>query len=300
MKGIIRFNNVDNIARTKAYEAFGRRHPEIRWARLAGIVSRNAGWNMTDLACGPLASIIPKETRQAIVSVYERANWLIFADAFPQLQLYAKWKRTKNPRFQELEQFFVSRFMIAEWRRFWEERDEIRLMTALIINEQLMLQRRFLDEPALESFFHSVFYTLNELAHFSHVILPTPTSSGYAERVTNFADPTARIALGKRIAAVLYDAETESTIFQFTNKQEPTGSRKEYDRLEKALPLRLVYPRFRHKAAPRTEWADSHDLEEVESFFKPIRVQPVLAEKQRKWAKWELALLAQVARWRAK
>ncbi|GAF23932.1 YppC protein [Bacillus sp. JCM 19047] len=28
--------NVDNIARTKAYEQFGRKHPEIRWARLAG------------------------------------------------------------------------------------------------------------------------------------------------------------------------------------------------------------------------------------------------------------------------
>ncbi len=41
--------NRDNISRTKAYEQFFRIHPEIQWSFLAGMVSRNAGWNMCDL-----------------------------------------------------------------------------------------------------------------------------------------------------------------------------------------------------------------------------------------------------------
>lgn len=41
--------NRNNVTRTMAYYDFYRDHPEIHWALLAHLVSRNAGWNMTDL-----------------------------------------------------------------------------------------------------------------------------------------------------------------------------------------------------------------------------------------------------------
>ena len=44
--------NKNNVTRTKAYLDFYIRHPEIHWVFLAHMVSRNAGWNMTDLKGG--------------------------------------------------------------------------------------------------------------------------------------------------------------------------------------------------------------------------------------------------------
>ena len=41
--------NVNNVTRTKAYLDFYIFHPEIHWAFLGHMVSRNGGWNMTDL-----------------------------------------------------------------------------------------------------------------------------------------------------------------------------------------------------------------------------------------------------------
>lgn len=42
-------HNLNNVTRTKAYLEFYLRHPEIHWAFLGHMVSRNGGWNMTDL-----------------------------------------------------------------------------------------------------------------------------------------------------------------------------------------------------------------------------------------------------------
>lgn len=39
----------DNISRTVFYDQFYLKHKEIVWGYLASFVSRNAGWNMTDL-----------------------------------------------------------------------------------------------------------------------------------------------------------------------------------------------------------------------------------------------------------
>ena len=37
------------MTRTRAYYQFYKRYPEIHWALLGHMVSRNGGWNMTDL-----------------------------------------------------------------------------------------------------------------------------------------------------------------------------------------------------------------------------------------------------------
>src|SRR3954466_2277733 len=44
-----RLLNQNNVTRTKAYLDFYKLHPEIHWAFLGHMVSRNGGWNMTDL-----------------------------------------------------------------------------------------------------------------------------------------------------------------------------------------------------------------------------------------------------------
>ncbi|MDP9747093.1 UNVERIFIED_ORG: hypothetical protein QE415_003486 [Bacillus thuringiensis] len=41
--------NKNNVTRTRAYYQFYIRYPEIHWALLGHMVSRNGGWNMTDL-----------------------------------------------------------------------------------------------------------------------------------------------------------------------------------------------------------------------------------------------------------
>lgn len=88
--------NADNISRTNAYKAFYDRHPEIKWSLLASFVSRNAGWSMTDLK-GSLFQLGLRERQQKwFFLAYERANWLIFSDAYPQLLLYHWSKKSGN------------------------------------------------------------------------------------------------------------------------------------------------------------------------------------------------------------
>ena len=41
--------NKNNVTRTRAYYQFYVQYPEIHWALLGHMVSRNGGWNMTDL-----------------------------------------------------------------------------------------------------------------------------------------------------------------------------------------------------------------------------------------------------------
>ncbi|MCY8209723.1 DUF2515 family protein, partial [Bacillus subtilis] len=152
-----KIKNADNISRTNAYKAFYDRHPEIKWSLLASFVSRNAGWSMTDLK-GSLFQLGLRERQQKwFFLAYERANWLIFSDAYPQLLLYQWSKRVGKPLFHLLHVFGVSQFMTEEWTRFWHERNTERLMYALIINEQNTIQTPIIQNP---SFKKNVFDTI--------------------------------------------------------------------------------------------------------------------------------------------
>ena len=46
---------------------FFRKYPEIKWALLAGLVSRNAGWNMCDLEGEWLPHILTKRFRRELI-----------------------------------------------------------------------------------------------------------------------------------------------------------------------------------------------------------------------------------------
>lgn len=291
MKDLITFANVDNISRTKAYEQFGRRYPEIRWAALAGMVSRNAGWNMTDLTTAPFRTVLSATTRRWIGWIYERANWIIFADAYPQLLVYQQTAEKRRDCFDTLKSFGVSSFMQKEWRRFIVEKNENRLMTALIINEQFVVQSRLLDALAMEQFFHSAFYNMQEFAHFSHVIMPGLNQTIYGESVTSFANPIARIQLGKRLAKLLYEPELKEPFFAFTKKTEPTGSRRDYNLNEDALPLRLCFPRCHHTASNMSDWYEKKKPDEIERLFKQVRMKPKRGEWGIAVTKAEIKLL---------
>lgn len=102
--------NADNLTRTAFYLAYWKAHPEVMWALLAHLVSRNAGYQMTDLRrhierCqrgrrwlaqlgGRFAAATHAEHAFGqLVRFLEAGNYLIFHDAYPQLVAYAAAKQ---------------------------------------------------------------------------------------------------------------------------------------------------------------------------------------------------------------
>lgn len=91
--------NKNNVTRTKAYLDFYQAHPEIHWAFLGHMVSRNGGWNMTDLRGDLLSGLLTKNEKKSYFAFLERGNWLIFQDAYPQFLLYEESLARKNRCF---------------------------------------------------------------------------------------------------------------------------------------------------------------------------------------------------------
>ena len=94
--------NRNNVTRTSAYWSCYQDHPELHWALLAHMVSRNGGWCMTDLRGELLPHLISNELAQHLFAFLERANGLIFQDAYPQLLLYRESKKRKMSLFHLL------------------------------------------------------------------------------------------------------------------------------------------------------------------------------------------------------
>ncbi len=256
-------HNVDNISRTKAYQNFYLSYPEIRWAFLASMVSRNAGWNMTDLHMEQFQSMLSIKERDNLFSTYERANWLIFSDAYPQLLIYALSCQKREALFYLLSHFHVSSFMEKEWWHFWHHRDLSRLVTALIINEQNVIQK-----PVIEQSFykHEVFqkipFRMQDFFHLSAVLFPTLKGNVYGAYVHGFYHLTKRITLGKKLSSLLFHKDYYDDFFSFATFTEPTGSRFEYERyflarMPKGPMLRMVYPVITHHNNIRKDWYHS-------------------------------------------
>lgn len=255
-----REHNVDNISRTKAYQNFYMQFPEIRWALVASIVSRNAGWNMTDLVLSPFRRIFSKTERWRLFMTYERANWLIFSDAYPQLLVYKISLQLNKPMFHLLTDLHVSRFMVREWEKYWKNRDKDRLMIALIINEQNLIHQPVIKQ----SFFkHHIFrqfpYLLQNFFYLNAIIIPTRSEKIYGAFVHNFTNVSKRIGLGKHIASIIFNPDNYDKILDFALHVEHTGSRRDYEhfikrRLEKAPILRVAYPIITHQDIIRKDW----------------------------------------------
>jgi hypothetical protein len=109
--------NRNNVTRTNAYWSCYQTNPELHWALLAHMVSRNGGWCMTDLRGELLPHLINNELAQHLFDFLERANGLIFQDAYPQLLLYGESKRRKKSLFHLLPHMNISSWMVPVWKR---------------------------------------------------------------------------------------------------------------------------------------------------------------------------------------
>ncbi|GAE29066.1 DUF2515 family protein [Alkalihalobacillus hemicellulosilyticus] len=254
--------NLDNISRTRFYFNFYKKHPEIRWAFLASMVSRNAGWNITDLSSKWFQQLISKEHRAILFQTYERANWTIFADAYPQLLWYEYIKKTNHSDITILKNLNVSQFMQKEWLHFLEKRDEERLCIALVINEQFVLQQNVIEQELYrKKVFSTALYWLEEHGHFSYVLFPTTDGRLYGYYIRQFTKVKKRITLGKQLMNLLFHPELRGDFYQFACKVEPTGSRNEYrshlnwSTANTSPYLRLACPIIHHHWKYKKDWS---------------------------------------------
>ncbi|MFJ7678173.1 DUF2515 family protein [Peribacillus sp. NPDC097198] len=263
--------NKDNISRTQAYEKFFLLHPEIKWSFLAGMVSRNAGWNMCDLKGVWYSQLLGSKYKRQLFLAYEEANWRIFEDAYPQLLIYHYSTKFKRPLFHLCPYFFITDFIINEWYSFWEDGNQERLITALIINEQNII------EPIIKKrslVFHSILFFLQDCMHFSTVLFPTCKGVLYGASVSHFRNLDERIELGKRLADLLFRKELFPLFLEFASRTEPTGSRFDYEqyrkipRLHETPMLRMVYPIIDHHPILPEKWCIKKRLKK-EWFFEP-------------------------------
>ncbi|MBD1381663.1 DUF2515 family protein [Metabacillus arenae] len=249
----VKCGNIDNISRTIFYANFFTRHPEIKWAFLASMVSRNAGWCMTDLEGSLFKNVLTKKERNLLFLTYEDANWLIFSDASPQLLLYEISKATNTPLFNLLRRFNVSEFMIREWYEFWKNKNGQRLLTSLIINEQNLIQRPVLQNKLFKKFVFKTFpYKFQDFMHFSTIIFPTLDGELYGFSVHGFLYLKNRIELGKRLSWLLFHPCYFQEFLRFSTTVVHTGSRYDFEKhvlhnSKRSTPfLRTTYPEVTH------------------------------------------------------
>ncbi|WP_251554133.1 DUF2515 domain-containing protein [Neobacillus muris] len=255
--------NIDNISRTDAYFSYFKKCPEIIWSFLASMVSRNGGWNMCDLEGTAFRQLLASEVRKQLFMTYERANWLIFHDAYPQLLLYQYSTKLNRPLFHLLSIFHVSKFMQKEWEHYWNSKDIGRLTTALIINEQNVIQTPVIEHPIYErKVFHSFIFNFQDWLHFSCVLFPTCGGEVYGASVYGFRSLSKRIRLGKRLVRILFHPRLYPYFIEFAEKTPHTGSRFDYEQYFKARTagrtpmLRTVFPIVEHHQHEYEDWSE--------------------------------------------
>ncbi|TCN23081.1 DUF2515 domain-containing protein [Mesobacillus foraminis] len=253
--------NVDNVSRTSAYLDFYLQHPDIKWAFLASMVSRNGGYSMCDLEGEWYPKVLKPSIRNRLFLTYERANWTIFHDAYPQLLLYEYSTQKKRKMFHLLPYLKVSSFMLREWEQYWIHRDQKQLMTALIVNEQNVIHRTVVEHHVYQKqVFDTFMFFFQDRLHFSAVLLPTINGKLFGASVNGFKNVHKRIDLGKRLADILFNPKLYPSFLEFALLTEHTGSRNDYEQYfrEKTYRdtpyLRCIYPVVRHHETAREDW----------------------------------------------
>lgn len=222
--------NLNNVTRTKAYFDFYQKHPEIHWAFLGHMVSRNGGWNMTDLKGDLLTRLLSRKERNAFFTFLERGNWLIFQDAYPQFLIYSESVKRNTPLFYLLPYLGVSIFMETIWNFFWRSRDKYILTVALIINEQSYLERRVIQNPVYQQdVLNTLEFKLQDLLSFNHILFPFRQKELIGQTLHQFGSLNERILLGKRLYSILFSKkEILKQAVEWARKHPHTGSRKDY------------------------------------------------------------------------
>ena len=247
--------NINNITRTKAYLQFYNHHPDIHWAFLGHMVSRNGGWNMTDLKGEFLSRLLTKQVQQSFFTFLERGNWLIFQDAYPQFLIYEESRRKNKNLFHLLPHLHISTFMETFWNHYWMKQESSLLTLALIINEQSYLEKRILQNPLFQKkIFHSLEFKLQDYLSLNHILFPftdRKKSCLLGQTLHHFESLHERILLGKRLYSILFqDVQQLNNVIQWANTHPHTGSRRDYwphifHDVKEGLPDSLKMPRIK-------------------------------------------------------
>nr|WP_243735035.1 DUF2515 family protein [Paenibacillus turpanensis] len=227
--------NRNNVTRTEAYYHSFMRCPELHWALLAHMVSRNGGWSMTDLKGDLLPHLMDSAKAETLFQFLEKANWLIFQDAYPQLLLYEKSRKHGRSLFYLLPAFSVSRFMRPIWESFWENRSSAMLTIGLIINEQHYIEQRILqDEYWKQQVVDTLTFKVQSLLQLNQVFFPmkeigqrdVPLAGLIVEQFSSLEE---RIEFGKKLYAMLFGIPSVSEgARRFAQARRHTGSRADY------------------------------------------------------------------------
>ncbi|WP_409347210.1 DUF2515 domain-containing protein [Paenibacillus sp. MBLB4367] len=292
--------NRNNVTRTMAYYDFYSRYPEIHWALLGHMVSRNGGWNMTDLKGEFLSRLLPEGGRKPFFAFLERGNWLIFQDVYPQFLIYEESLNRRENLFYLLPFFHVSTFMETMWNHFWKMGDRYLLAVALIINEQSYLEQRVIRNPYYQkNVTHTIEFQLQDLLSLNQILFPfykrrehpsLQKTDIIGQTLHHFASLHDRIMLGKRLYSIIFhDPDKLRSISDWASKHPHTGSRKDYwphlfndvNESSPSVPYerRLEHCRLRAGAARfyspvlRHAWSDvEHEKTEEEDWFKDWKV----------------------------
>ncbi|MFC5702903.1 DUF2515 family protein [Cohnella faecalis] len=226
--------NRNNLTRTQAYWDIYQAHPELHWALLAHLVSRNGGWSMTDLKGQWLPKLLPADQLRWSFDMLESCNSLIFGDAYPQLRLYAESKRQGIGLFRLLPSFGVSVFMQPCWERFWTERNSVLISTALIVNEQHYIQSRVVENEVFRKrVFDNAAFQSQPLLQLNQIVFPlklgTRSVSLAGRILERFESLEERIEFGKCLYAMLFGYPTVLRgAAAFAKEVAHTGSRADY------------------------------------------------------------------------
>lgn len=223
-------NNENNITRTSAYLSFFKKHPEIHWAFLAHMVSRNAGYFMTDLKGEYLPHLIDDSFSAELFLLLEKGNSIIFQDAYPQLLLYEESKARKKSLFQLCKFFNVSPFMEGVWDLFFQGDRSPLLPVAQIINEQSHIEQHLVNTEKFQALISQLSYRLQEWLQLSQILFPVlPLKKTTGKTMQSFDALNERIGIGQHLYVLLFQDKNFHSVFKFACENPHTGSRADYD-----------------------------------------------------------------------
>jgi hypothetical protein len=230
IKNVTHVNNQNNITRTASYLSFFKKHPEIRWTFLAHMVSRNAGYFMTDLKGEFLPQIINPSFSKQLFFMLEKGNSIIFQDAYPQLLLYEESKRRNQSLFYLCKHFNVSPFMEGVWEVFFSGDRSPLLPVAQIINEQSHIETNLIKSKEYQVLLSALTYRIQEWLQLSQIIFPVrPLKKTKGDMMQDFSKLEKRIELGQSLFHLLFHHKNFASVYKFANSVPHTGSRSDYD-----------------------------------------------------------------------
>jgi hypothetical protein len=227
--------NVDNVTRTESYlELYAHTRGqgrELPWLFMAHMVSRHAGYLMSDLGRTLADERTPKTEMvvsviENVMALLERANFLIFADAWTHVLLHLLGRRAEPADTPQFMRAAWLRYETASLRGAAIDRTlERALVMDLVHNEQHFIERRVVNHPSFAAGLATIELIERE-GREKPIHFPVTT---HEIRVAGFADLTRRITAGARIFdEVLADRARRDQIYVWARAHAHTGARTVY------------------------------------------------------------------------